>query len=649
VQGLIAGRRHEMALVLALYAGLTIVVTWPLITQLDVAVPQTLLDPLLNCWILAWDSERLLGIFGGHFSEVNRFWQGNIFHPQRDALAYSEHLIPQAIQSLPVYALTHSVLLGYNLLFLSTFALSGLGMFCWVRELTGRPGAALLAGMLYLLLPYRADHYAHLQVLSSQWMPLAFFGITRYFKTGRLGPLLAAAAATVIQGLSCGYYLLFFATFLVLYVLFEMHRHRRSGDARAWRDVLLAAAVVIAVTSPFLVPYLRLRSSGDIVRSREEVLSYSADLESYASAPDPLRFWGTRLPSLGRSEVQLFPGLTPLILIGSAVALVLWRRVAPLRRECWSWPVVVLTGLALFQVVMSVLILTGHPQRHSIGPLDLRFFSVRRALAIAAVAAAGALALSPRSRVAVVSATRSVPVFLAGTALLAGWLSLGPVVHIDGTAVSAFGLYGVLYEHVPGFDGLRVPARMGMIVGLFISALAGWAAAQLSRGFAGTVGLVALGGAVALFEGCAAPISLLAAPACSPIYESVAALPEAAVIAELPFGDPYRDVQYMFCSTRHWRRLVNGYSGAVPAGYSQRASALRAALREPDAAWASLVDSGATDVVVHQDAWPGARGPRVSAWLEEHGARRRAVAGADVLYGLGAPRAPAPGARGDTR
>jgi hypothetical protein len=222
-------------------------------------------------------------------------------------------------------------------------------------------------------------------------------------------------------------------------------------------------------------------------------------------------------------------------------------------------------------------------------------------------------------------------------------------VHIHGTAVSAFGLYGVLYEHVPGFDGLRVPARMGMIVGLFISALAGCAAARLSRGIASTVGLVSLGGAVALFEGCAAPISVLAAPACSPIYESVAALPEAVVIAELPFGDPYRDVQYMFCSTRHWRRLVNGYSGAAPASYSQRASALQAVLRDPDAAWVSLAGSGATDVVVHEDAWPGVRGPRVSTWLEEHGARRRAAAGADVLYSLGAPRAPTQGARADTR
>ncbi|HEV7500550.1 MAG TPA: hypothetical protein VGQ33_11130, partial [Vicinamibacteria bacterium] len=524
------GRRYEIGLVFGLYFCLTIVVTWPLVTQLDAAVPQTLLDPLLNCWILAWDSERLLGLLHGHFSEVGRLWQPNIFHPQPDALAFSEHLLPQAIQALPVYALTQNVVLGYNLLFLSAFAMSGLGMFFWVRELTGRPGAALLAGMFYLLLPYRADHYAHLQVLSSQWMPFALFGIARYFKTGRRVYLLAATGAAVIQGLSCGYYLLFFTPFLILYGLFEMRRHHRAGDVRTWRDVLLAAVLALAVTVPFLVPYLRLRSSGAIVRTREEVLSYSADLQSYASAPDPLRFWGPRLPSLGRSEAQLFPGLTPLILIGGAIALVLWRGVPSLRPPSASWPAALIASVAVFHLVMAVLILTGHPQRYSIGPLDVRFFSARRTLATAAVAAAGALALSSRGRAAVVSATRSAPVFLAGAALLAAWLSLGPVVRSQGAPLPAFGLYGVLYDHVPGFDGLRVPARMGMLVGLFVSALAGCAAARLARGLPGTVALVSLGGALALFEGWAVPIRLFVPPACSPIYGSVSQLPETAVI-----------------------------------------------------------------------------------------------------------------------
>ena len=39
--------------------------------------------------------------------------------------------------------------------------------------------------------------------------------------------------------------------------------------------------------------------------------------------------------------------------------------------------------------------------------------------------------------------------------------------------VSGFGLYGLLYDYVPGFNGVRVPARYAMIAGLFLAMLAG--------------------------------------------------------------------------------------------------------------------------------------------------------------------------------
>ena len=49
------------------------------------------------------------------------------------------------------------------------------------------------------------------------------------------------------------------------------------------------------------------------------------------------------------------------------------------------------------------------------------------------------------------------------------WLSLGPLPNAGGSRVSGFGLYGVLYDYVPGFNGVRVPARYAMIAGLFLA------------------------------------------------------------------------------------------------------------------------------------------------------------------------------------
>jgi len=118
-------RARDAAAATAAYAALTIALTWPLGAGLARDVPSDFGDPLLNAWILAWDATHL----------GRGWWNANIFHPHPLALAYSEHLLPQAIQILPVYALTKNPILCYNLLFLSTFVLSGLGMFLLAREL----------------------------------------------------------------------------------------------------------------------------------------------------------------------------------------------------------------------------------------------------------------------------------------------------------------------------------------------------------------------------------------------------------------------------------------------------------------------------------------------------------------------------------
>ncbi len=80
-------------------------------------------------WALAWDCQQLLAILRGDFARLATFFDANIFHPLPLTLAYSEHFIAQAVQVLPVWALTGNPILCYNLLYLSTFVLSGLGAY----------------------------------------------------------------------------------------------------------------------------------------------------------------------------------------------------------------------------------------------------------------------------------------------------------------------------------------------------------------------------------------------------------------------------------------------------------------------------------------------------------------------------------------
>ena len=123
-------KRREIgpAVATAVYSAVAVLFTWPLALGVSSDIPWDLGDSLLNAWILAWDADRLLRFFSGDVAALRGFWNANIFYPEPLTLAYSEHLFAQALQILPVYALTGNIILAYNLLFLSTFALSGLGM-----------------------------------------------------------------------------------------------------------------------------------------------------------------------------------------------------------------------------------------------------------------------------------------------------------------------------------------------------------------------------------------------------------------------------------------------------------------------------------------------------------------------------------------
>ena len=104
-----------------------VIMTWPLAAVIDREIAWDMGDPLFNSWVLMWTGGQVLAFLCGDFSALNRYWHGNIFYPERLTVAYSEHMAPQMLQALPVLAATDNVVLTYNLLFLSTFVLSGLG------------------------------------------------------------------------------------------------------------------------------------------------------------------------------------------------------------------------------------------------------------------------------------------------------------------------------------------------------------------------------------------------------------------------------------------------------------------------------------------------------------------------------------------
>ncbi len=159
------------------YAALTCVLFSPLLTNLGSGLHDRS-DTALNTWIVAWQAHILLG-------DPLALFDAPIFYPLADTLALSEILWPAAPLAVPLLAATGNPVLVYNLLFLLSFPLAGLGMYLLAREMAARRPAAFLAGLIYAFSPHQFGHLSQLQLLSIAWLPLTLLFLERLWTRGR--------------------------------------------------------------------------------------------------------------------------------------------------------------------------------------------------------------------------------------------------------------------------------------------------------------------------------------------------------------------------------------------------------------------------------------------------------------------------------
>jgi hypothetical protein len=176
--------------------------------------------------------------------------------------------------------------------------------------------------------------------------------------------------------------------------------------------------------------------------------------------------------------------------------------------------------------------------------------------------------------------------------------------------------YATMYRWLPLLQGVRGAARFGILALVAVAVLAGIGVAALGARFgkrtwwpAAVVLVIVAVNAEAL----RAPIAFRHAGGIPRIYESLRS-PSVLAVAEFPFFEPegiHRNATYVLNSTAHWKPLVNGYSGFVPASYPSVAAALRGF--PSDRARSELGRLGVSHVVVHLDAYGGRAGEMASA------------------------------------
>lgn len=538
-----APRQRSTIAAVSGFALLSLFSTWPVIRHAGTTLPGNLGDPLLNAWILGWDADRLRhGLTG--------FWNAPIFYPDTKTLAFSEHLLGIAVPLAPAIWLTRNPILAYNIAFVLTYVAAALGMFLLAREITGRTDAAVIAGLAFAFGPMRADQITHLQVLASGWMPIALWGLHRYFATFSRKALAIFVVAFVWQACSNGYFLYFLSLSVAVVMAFECASRwdvLKSRLGKTLAELAAAAAAILVALAPVIKVYVDVRSMYGQRRGYGDLVNFAANVESYFHVSYPVRLWSHWLAVSVAPERQLFPGLTALALAGLAV----WSLRSP-------------------ELVDSDRTTSGG------GPHPPHFY---------------------------------VWCYLTIT-ILAFLLSLGAEPTAWGYRVLPFSPYLVLSRIVPGLDGLRAPARISVVVLLGLSVLAAIGTARLLHTKKGVRPLFFLPLAAAIVaEGWSAPLGLVpfdarGRAADRPVYEWLAGKPQGGVL-ELPIKewDVAPTLTYQYATLFHHHQLVNGYSGygaTLQAWLGARTSPMNE-LGQLDVVVDALQSTGVRYVIVHRD------------------------------------------------
>jgi hypothetical protein len=309
---------------------LTLFLTWPQAFHLGTKLANHD-DSYFSVWRIAWIAHALK-------TDPRHLFDANVFYPERLTLAYSDATLLEGVVAAPFLWAGVSPVLLYNLLLLGGIAASGVGMFVLVRYLTRNTGAALVSAAIFTLLPYRIQHYAHLELQWTMWMPLAFWAVHRATAEASWRFGVWAGIFVWLQVLSCVYYGVFLAPMVALLALLLIAARPRQMAA-ALAGLGAGALVALALTYPYSRPYIEnARTLG--ARTTDDVLRFSATLLSYLASPRENWVWGWTAGQFTGDELSFFPGI---VAIGLGLVAFARRRREPL----WAYAVLGLVAVEL--------------------------------------------------------------------------------------------------------------------------------------------------------------------------------------------------------------------------------------------------------------------------------------------------------------
>lgn len=276
---------------LALYALLTLLVTFPVGFRLSSHVAGEPLDAFEHLWSLWWGKKAMLEL-GVSMADVSHF-----YHPQGAQIPILAVTPLVQLAALPLTLLFKPVVV-YNLTFLLSFIITAFTTYLLCYEVSGNRLAAFVGGVVFGFAPTRSLHgLGHLAQITTYFFPLYGLTVVRMMRdpskrNGIWAGILLGVSA-LVNFVHTTYFVL---PFTGCWLLFFLRKRREFSSMQTLRSVGLMILVAGVLVLPFFVPFVFAQLSSGTEYMREPgVVAFSANPLSFV-LPSP---WHPVLRRLG--------------------------------------------------------------------------------------------------------------------------------------------------------------------------------------------------------------------------------------------------------------------------------------------------------------------------------------------------------------
>jgi len=258
---------------------------------------------LMGQW-MAWNAHNILN---GNILCPD--FNANYFYPHSLTLAFGEMLWPESFIYAALYGPTHNPFFAFNGTMLFFWALAGVTMYAFLRELGIGRAVGYLGGFIYCLMPLLLMYYIEFNMTLVFIIPLMLLLLMRWLRKPTLGHAFLFCLGCFISATSCIYY-----TYMVVFPLICMfaaylvNHPALLRDKRFYWSLGLIGATVALTAVFFLYPYVLLTTQGGYARNMNDFMISHAQPLTYLDTRSSALFTHLFTPERRWAETYLFPG-----------------------------------------------------------------------------------------------------------------------------------------------------------------------------------------------------------------------------------------------------------------------------------------------------------------------------------------------------